>query len=413
MLKKSEKYTRTDNVYLAKGGAWLFLSRLTASLGSFFVAVAFANLLEPSLYGTYKYILSLTGFLTVFTLKGMGTALTQAVARGFEAGFYSLFKTRLKIGALQSLGVIIMGSYYLYKGNFLLALPLFFISWILPLRSGFSLIHSFLPGKKNFRLDAKYQSFQGIASAVILIIFLFVTRYFNEKALLTVFCLVGIYFLSETLLNGIFYFQIKRKLKPNKQEDAKTKKYGYHLTIVNFLGQIIQYLDQILVFHSLGAAQLAMYNFVLLPVDKMREPAQMLSVLALPKFSAKNKTDLKKNLLPKVLKMLVLTGGLIAAYILIAPFVFKIFFPKYLGAISLSQVYAISLLGMAYLIFSTALTSQMAIKKIYILEIATAVIDILLLVLGFYTMGILGIILARVASEIIRSALGFWTMKKL
>ena len=412
-LRKSEKYTQTDNVYLAKGGFWLFLSRFAASASSFFVAVAFANLLDPSLYGTYKYILSLVGFLSIFTLKGMGTALTQAVSRGFEGGFYSLFKTRLKVGALQSLGVMILGAYYLCKDNFLLALPLFFIAWLLPLRSGFSLIYSFLPGKKNFSLNAKYQSSQGLFSGALLIIFLFLTNYFSEKTTLIILGLVGIYFLSETLLNGIFYYQIKKKLKPNKQDDEKTKKYGYHLTIVNFLGQIIQYLDQILVFHSLGAAQLAMYTFALLPVDKMREPAQMLSILALPKFSAKNTTDLKTNLLPKILKMLVLTGVFIIAYIIIAPFAFKIFFPKYLMSIPYSQIYAVSLLGMAYLIFNTALTSQMAIKKIYSLKIITAIVDIILSVVGFFTMGILGIILARVLSEIIRSTLGFWAIKKL
>ena len=155
LLKKTEKYTKTDNVYLAKGGFWLTSSRAVVSLSSFLLAVAFANLLNPVLYGNYKYVISLVGFLSIFTLKGMGSAFSQAVSRGLEGGFYSLFKTKIKFACLQSLGVIILGAYYFHQNNYLLALPLFSIAFLLPLRSAFSLIASFLPGQKNFRLNVR------------------------------------------------------------------------------------------------------------------------------------------------------------------------------------------------------------------------------------------------------------------
>jgi len=413
LLKRSEKYTQTDNIYLAKGGFWLISTRVMVAVGSFLAAVAFANLLDPGLYGNYKYIISLTGLLSIFTLKGMGSALSQAVPRGFEGGYYSLAKTRIKFGCLQSLGVIILGGYYFFQGNYILALPLFFISFVLPFRSAFSLIASFLPGRKNFRLNSKYQISQSLITNFSLIAFLLSALFFSDKSKLIVFGLAGLYFLTETLVNGVFYFQIKNKLKPNRKEDPQTKKYGFHLTFVNFLGQIIQYLDQILVFHSLGAAQLAMYTFALLPVEKLKEPMQMLSPLALPKFSVKSSQEIKKNLLPKILKLLLLTFAAVLFYQLAAPIVFKIFFPKYQASIFYSQIFALSLLGIGYSISSTALTSQMATKKIYSLEVPTAIFDILLLVGGFYWLGILGIILARVASEIIRTVVGLIMIKKL
>ncbi|MEK7173080.1 MAG: oligosaccharide flippase family protein [Patescibacteria group bacterium] len=413
LLKQTEKYTKTDNVYLAKGGFWLASSRAVTFLSSFLLAVAFANLLDPNLYGNYKYIVTLVGFLSIFTLKGMGGALSQAVSRGLEGGFYSLFKTKIKFACLQSLGVIILGAYYFHQNNYLLALPLFFIAFLLPWRSAFSLIASFLPGQKNFRLNAKYQSIQNLVMAGSLIIFLLLATQFPQRRLLITFTLVALYFSTETICNGIFYYQIKKKLKPNKEEDKKTKKFGYHLTFINFLEQIIQYLDQILVFHSLGAAQLAMYSFALLPVDKLKEPIQMVLALAAPKFSVKNPAELKKNLLPKIFKLLVLTALVITFYYLIAPWVFKFFFPRYTGAIFYSQIYAISLLGVGYLIASAALGSQMAIKKFYGLEIPTTILDIILLIGGFYWLGILGIIIARVASEIIRTIIGLIMVKKL
>jgi len=412
-LRKSEQYTQTDNVYLAKGGFWLVLNRAVAIAGSFLSAVAFANLLDPALFGNYKYIISLVGFLSIFSLKGFGAALTQAVSRGIEGGFYSLSKTRLRFACLQSLGVIALGGYYLYQSNFLLALPLFFISFILPFRSEFSLITNFLTGRKNFRLSAKYQSIQNLITNFSLIVFLLSAVFFPAKTKLIVFSLVGIYFLSETIVNGFFYIRIKKQLQPNRREDPKTKKYGYHLTIVDFLDQVAQYLDQILIFQQVGAIRLAIYTFALWPVDKLKEPIQMIATLALPKFSVKNSSELKKNLLPKIFKLLILTGAVIVFYCLIAPFIFKIFFPRYTEAIIYSRIYAISLLGIGYLLSSAALNSQMAIKKIYFLEIPAGILSILLLIAGWWWLGILGIILAKTISEIIRSVISIIMIKKL
>lgn len=413
LLKKTEKYTQTDNIYLAKGGFWLTSAKLIVALSSFLTAVAFANLLTPELYGNYRYIISLVGFLSIFTLKGMSTALTQAVSRGLEGGFYSIFKIKIKFACLQAAGLIILGGYYFSKTNYVLALPLFFIAFLMPLRSGFSLIASFLPGQKNFRLAAKYQGWQNIITAISLIACLFLFWRFPQSNLIIVFSLAAAYFTSETICNGIFYQQIKKTLTPNKAEDPKTKKYGYHLTLINFLGQIIHYLDQILIFHSLGAAQLAAYSFALLPVEKLKEPVQMISVLALPKFSVKSPAELKKNLLPKILKLLVLAAVTIIIYWLMAPIVFKVFFPRYTQAIFYSQIFAVSLLGIGHLMSNVALIGQMAIKKIYALEIPTAILDIILLVGGFWWLGILGIIIARVASEIIRTIISLIIIKKL
>lgn len=47
LLKKSEHLTRTDVVYVAKGGSWLMLGKGVATILGFFLTVGFANLLTP------------------------------------------------------------------------------------------------------------------------------------------------------------------------------------------------------------------------------------------------------------------------------------------------------------------------------------------------------------------------------
>ena len=63
LLRWSEKYTKTDMVYLAHGGFWLSFGQIISSLSSFLLAIAFANLLPKETYGNYKYILSIASIL--------------------------------------------------------------------------------------------------------------------------------------------------------------------------------------------------------------------------------------------------------------------------------------------------------------------------------------------------------------
>jgi O-antigen/teichoic acid export membrane protein len=94
-LRWSQKYTKTDMVYLAKGGGWLSIGQVVEKLSALGLAIAFANLIPQETYGTYKYIISLGGIIAIFTLSGLRTAVTQAVARGYEGSLEFGFKEML------------------------------------------------------------------------------------------------------------------------------------------------------------------------------------------------------------------------------------------------------------------------------------------------------------------------------
>src|SRR3989344_4033868 len=84
LLRSSEKYFKTDMVYLAKGGFWLVVGQLIVSGVSFGLSVAFANLLEPDVYGTYRYILTIFNFLAIPTLTGINVALREQLLKGWR-----------------------------------------------------------------------------------------------------------------------------------------------------------------------------------------------------------------------------------------------------------------------------------------------------------------------------------------
>ena len=66
-LRWSERYSKTDMLYLVRGGFWLSLNHIAASVSSLILAVAFANLIPAETYGTYRYVLSII-WLMISTL---------------------------------------------------------------------------------------------------------------------------------------------------------------------------------------------------------------------------------------------------------------------------------------------------------------------------------------------------------
>src|SRR5688572_902048 len=117
VLRWSEKYLKTDMVYLAKGGFWLTLGQAVSSAAGVLLIIGFANLLPKEAYGTYKYVLSIAGVLAAFSLTGMSVAVTQAVARGMDGMLRVAAKIQLRWGLLVTLAASAFGIYYLANGN--------------------------------------------------------------------------------------------------------------------------------------------------------------------------------------------------------------------------------------------------------------------------------------------------------
>ena len=94
-LRWSQKYTKTDMLYLASGSFWYVAGQVITSLSTLALAVAFANLVSPEVYGTYKYVLSLAGIFSIASLPGISTAIARAVARGNESVIHAATRSRI------------------------------------------------------------------------------------------------------------------------------------------------------------------------------------------------------------------------------------------------------------------------------------------------------------------------------
>src|SRR3989344_8979317 len=103
MLDKLSGIFKTDLSYVAKGGFWLGIASTISSASGLVLVYFFANYLEPETYGTYRYILSVYGLLTIASLGGISTAVTRSVAKGSEGDFLRGFRIQVTSSLVATL----------------------------------------------------------------------------------------------------------------------------------------------------------------------------------------------------------------------------------------------------------------------------------------------------------------------
>lgn len=388
-LRISEKYTKTDMLYLTKGGFWLALSQIISMVAVFISSVAFANLLPKEIYGTYKYVISIFSILSIATLQGVNTALIRSVAQGFETSLDVALKTKLKFGVLGGIGSLVVAMYYFWNGNITLTLAFAIVAIFTPLIDAIGVYEYFLQGKKLFKDSAIYSVVAKIITTIILVLAIY--YYDNVIVILLAF------FMPLLLVRYVFLKLTIKKVNQNTQTDQGMISFGKHLSSVNVIATFARYIDSLLIFHFLGPVELAIYSFALAPADQIKNVlTKSVESLALPKFSQRSLAEIKKNIYPKMAAYGLLLSAIIIVYIVISPFVFDMFFPQYTESVFLTQVFSISILGLLATIPRSIMQSQKMVKDLYVFNTISAVIQIVMMFVLLYYFGLLGAILARV-----------------
>ena len=404
LLRKSEKWTQTDMVYLASGGFWLTSNKFVGTITAFILAIAYANLLSKDTYATYKYVLSIISILGIFTLAGINTAITRSVAMGYEATIKLATKIKIRWALIgSSIGICISAYYYLNE-NYILGLSILAASIILPVQNSF-LYAPYLNGNKYFKTISVYNSIKNISIAAILLVVLF----FSPNVFILILALYG----GNTIIQATLNYITFKRHKINDKIDKKSLTYGKHLSLMSVLGIISEQLDKIFLWHLLGPTQLAIYAFAMLPVEQIKSFIKTIATLSIPKLAVQNKNILKRTLPNKIFKFLLISLPIVVIYISISPFIFKIFFPNYLNSIIYSQIFAISILLFPLRFFSTAILAQGNKKILYKLNIILPIIKIILLTSLIPLLGTMGAIIALILSSVINDFISFLYFKKI
>ncbi|MEK7521144.1 MAG: hypothetical protein AAB560_03665 [Patescibacteria group bacterium] len=392
LFYRLQKFFGVDLAYVARGGFWLGVDQAAAIIISLALTVSFANLLSQQIYGTYRYILSIFGILTIFTLPNMDIAVAAAVSKKLEGSLFRALKERIRWGFVGAAASLLLSGYYFFNQDQTLGAAFLIVAAFLPFTDAFNLYGAVLKGKKLFKLKSQYSVIIRAVSALALVATLLLTS--NPLLILLAF------FVPYVFLRVGFFLLTIRKIPLNDSEDPRTIAYGKHLSAIQFLGALVNYLDNMLIFHYLGAAPLAVYAIAMAPITKVQQAFSVIPELAMPKFSARPLSETKAFLIKKILKALIFTAAGVGAYFLIAPPVFNLFFPKYFESVFYSQLLSLLLLALPFSLIYTMFQSQALKSHLYRYNIAIRVFQLVLVIILVPLYGIVGAIFARIIFQV-------------
>ena len=394
LLRLSERYTKTDMVYLASGGFWSLLAQVVTALTVLSFAMIVSRFLPKEVYGQYKYVLAVLSLIGTFSLNGLGTAIFQSAARGYDGALREGFWTNIRWSVLVFLGALGVASYYFFQGNDTLGLSFLIGGSLSPFLASANFAGGFLQAKKDFRRAALYF---GVIENLAAVGALAITALLTNSVLI----LVAVYFLGNTLTTLWIYRRVTRLYQPDlAKTDSGTLSYGKHLSLMGILSGIAGNIDQVLLFHFVGPAQLATYNFAIAIPDQAKGPLKSLNTMTQTKFVNRSDTEIRTSMANKILLLFVSAAVFIGIYILAAPYIYKILFPNYVTAIFFSQIYALSYIADSLNPAVSYLVAKKKVREQYVMNMTLSLFRIAALFIGVFYWGLIGVIFVRVIVRI-------------
>jgi O-antigen/teichoic acid export membrane protein len=393
ILRKLQKYTKTDMVYLAKGTFWLFFSKIGLALISFASMLAFANWLPKESFGTYQFILSTISILAISTLPGINTAIVKSIAQKKEGVLQAAVKERIKWGYLGSLLALVLSLWYFLHDNNILTIAFLLTAVFLPFKAAFNTFEAFWSSRKRFDLRAKYSLIVAGISTSLTILTIYLTN--------NILIIFAVFLISYTFLNWFFYSKTKRQTINNEQ-DPEAISFGKNLTFITGLQVIATYLDKIIIWHFLGAVPVAIYSFAQKPIDKVKTFLPI-SLLALPKLGeGKMGPERKKGITRKFLLLFLAFVPAAITMTWLAPFLYRLFFPQYMESVPFFQAMSILIAFCPFLLLNSVLISEIKKRALYTINIAAPLLKVTLFLTLIPYFGIWGIVIALLTAETVK-----------
>ena len=391
-------------VYLAHGSFWMILRQVATSLIAFGMAIAFANLLPKETYGAYKYVLSTAILLAITTMSGINTSLTRSVAKGYEGSMMQALYSRVRWGVLGSLLALGIVLYYDIQGSTMLSMAFLIVMVFLPFKSSFSVYQSFWQGKQRFDFFSKLGIFQELLATIPLFIALFLTD--------DLFLIILVYFCAQTFASALlFFFTLHRR--SNDEQDPEAISFGKHLSLSGMLFAIANNCTDIILWHLLGPVPVAVYAFATRPPQELRRVFTEAFPIALPKFAQRSKEEIQRTLLKKIAKLYLAIVPCVIGYILVAPFIFQLFFPAYLEAVRYSQIFSLTILFAPLSLFGIVFQALGRTREMYVISILSPILLIAALLIFVPLYGLMGAVIALLAEIAIQSIVVITLFKRM
>lgn len=251
-----------------KNSFWIIAGKIIIFLLGFAFVTGLANLVPKNTVGNYNYIIAVLTIASIATLPGMNSALTRAVARGFEGSIKPMMRLKFLYGLFGSAVALIFGLFYVLHGEHSLGIAFLIAAPFVPMTDTYSeMAYSFFQGRKNF----KKTMFLAIICQVIFSVPSFIILFFTHNLII----ISSSFFVFQTI-GGLLVYNSAQPA--NDVRDHESEKLGLHLTLIGAPRIIAFNIDTIIVFAVTGPVAAAIYTFAFTPMQKLEQliPIDML-----------------------------------------------------------------------------------------------------------------------------------------
>ncbi len=396
LILRSQEYTGTDNIYVARGGFWLSLGFSFNTLVSLGMVIAFANLLPKETYGTYKYILSVGSLFGFLTLTGMNTAVTRMVAKGHAGVFPYSVRLQLRWNMLYLVAGLAVSTYYALHANWLLAGGIGLLALTFPFSAAMNTYGAYLSGKRDFRRATAYGILTNLSqSACIFTALLLFPSVLTLIIAYSLGLLVPMVWFCVRLMRSV-----REKVTPEDATDLK--RYAGHLSLMNVISTIDSYLDKILLFQHVGAVQLATYSIALAAPERIRGYMKNLGGMLMPRLAERSIQEIRRSYYTRIGQSLLIGAAGAGLYWITAPLFFSYILPQYKDALPFSRM-----LGLVNIFIISAsyqggiFHAQRMVRTLYYSSIGAHSVRILLYLILTPLYGIWGLVVATLSTHVL------------
>jgi O-antigen/teichoic acid export membrane protein len=381
---------------LFRNSFWIMTENGISLVLGMLVVYAMGNFIDPSVAGEYKYIISLAAIVASFTISGVTYAVIRETSMGYDSFFHFATNKSLKWSLSPVLIAFVISAYYFWQGNSVYAIAFFIATFFTIMISNFSLYRSYLTGKENFQKMAIYGNIVLFVTSLLSL----ATFYFFDNLLLLMLGTLGTQFL--TLL--VIYYLVRKGIPHTSLDQElvdKFNRYVYSQSFINIISIAATQMDKIILFQFLGPVDLAAYTFVTVLSEKIRGLLKSFSSLIFPKFVKRDVETIKDKMFKESILFFVFLTFCFLGTLLVTPFLYAWFLPKYTTYIYLAMIYSLSIFSILGQVPYTAIQAKNYKKDLYTYELSNSVLQVVCVAVGIYFAGLLGAVVGKIVASFV------------
>ena len=402
---------------LFTGSLWKMAGRI-ASRGfavgvGFLGSLVWANCFSKETFGKYQIVTAAMAVVTTFCLPGLDDAAMISSARARDGNLAVLIRQRVAIAVLGALvvagwGVVrYHGSDRVMMAAFLATALVFVPLQLQPMWDAFT------NGKRRFRLLATGEALVAVASLVGVGGFALVGWTGDAMLPWVVLATLGL-----TAVVTLGLLARLPGMKQNDDRDPAIVTYGHHVTVASILGWVFKS-DRLIVGEVMSAPDVAMLSIALLLPNQVKVFFTAFEQIFLPNVTAAASVrDAWDYIRPRMARLWAAYSALgVIGFFALPVVIPMVFSHRYIESVPFARWLWLSLcLSSPFTFLASILNAQRDKPFLYLKNIASPAITLVLFVLLIPRYGLVGAVGARIANHVLVVILHVvyfaWALKK-